>query len=157
MSPEHKGSYSGEGLHFGIVVSRFNELVTARLLEGAKSALTRNGVNEADIDIAWTPGAFEIPLAAKRMAQTGHYSGVICLGAVIRGETGHYEYIASNAASGVAQVALQTDVPILFGILTTENLDQALARAGAHAGNKGFDAAMAALEMANLLRDIGGR
>ena len=157
MSPEHAGSYAGEGLHFGIVVARFNELVTTRLLEGAKSALTRHGVKEADIDVAWTPGAFEIPLAAKRMAETRRYAGVICLGAVIKGETDHYQFVASSATSGVAQVALQTDVPVLLGILTTDNLDQALARAGAHAGNKGFDAAMAALEMANLLRDIGGR
>lgn len=157
MSPEYNGSYAGEGLRFAIVVSRFNDLVTAKLLEGARGALTRHGVLEKDIDVAWTPGAFEIPLMAKRMAQTGRYAGVICLGAVIRGETGHYEYVASNTASGIASVALATDVPILFGVLTTEDLDQALARAGSKAGNKGFDAAMAALEMANLLRDIKGK
>ena len=157
MCPEYAGSYAGEGLRFAIVASRFNDLVTARLLKGAKGALTRHGVLDKDIDVAWTPGAFEIPLAAKRMAQTGRYAGVICLGAVIRGETGHYEYVASNAAGGIASVALATDVPILFGVLTTEDLDQALARAGSEAGNKGFDASLAALEMANLLRAIGSK
>lgn len=157
MSPEHSGSYAGNGHHIAIVVARFNELITGRLLEGARSTLARQGIKNEDIDIAWVPGSFEIPLTAKRMAKTGRYAAVICLGAVIRGETDHYQFVASSASNGVAQVALQTDVPILFGILTTDNLDQALARAGSKAGNKGFDAAMAALEMANLLRDIGGR
>lgn len=157
MSPEYKGAYSGEGYHFAIVVSRFNELVTSKLLQGAMDGLTRHGVRQADIDIAWTPGAFEIPLAAKRMAQTGRYAGVICLGAVIRGATPHFDYVAANAANGVANVAFQTDVPVGFGVLTTDDLDQALERAGSKAGNKGFEAAMTVLEMANLLKDIGGR
>ena len=157
MSPEFAGAYSGQGIRFAIVVARFNQLVTAKLLEGARDALMRHGVGEADIDVAWTPGAFEIPLAAKRLAKTGKYAAVICLGAVIRGATAHFEYVAGNAASGVAAVALDTELPVTLGILTTDNLEQALERAGAKAGNKGFDAAMSALEMANLLRDIGGR
>lgn len=157
MAPEYEGSHAGDGLHFAIVVSRFNELITKRLLEGARDALSKNGVQQQDVDVAWVPGAFEIPLVAKRMAETGRYAAVICLGAVIRGETGHYEYVSSAATSGVARVALDTDVPVLFGILTTENLEQAEARARLKGNNKGFDVAIAALEMANLLRDIGGR
>ncbi|MBF8299474.1 MAG: ribH, partial [Dehalococcoidia bacterium] len=157
MSLEHSGSHAGEGLHFAIVVSRFNELITKRLLAGARDALAKHGVLEQNVDVAWVPGALEIPLVAKRMAETGRYAGVICLGAVIRGETGHYEYVASNASAGAARVALDTNVPVLFGILTTENMDQALARAGSKGGNKGFDTAMAAIEMANLLKDIGER
>ena len=154
MSPEYKGSFAGDGHRFAIVVARFNELVTSKLLSGAMDALVRHGVRASDIDVAWTPGAFEIPLIAKRLAQTGKYAGVICLGAVIRGETPHFDYVASNAAGGIASVSLQTDVPMGFGILTTEDLDQALARAGSKAGNKGFDAAVTVLEMANLLKAL---
>ena len=157
MSPESKGSYSGEGLRFAVVVSSFNDLVTSRLLTGARDGLLRHGVEERNVDVVWTPGAFEIPLAAKRLAETGKYAGVICLGAVIRGETAHFEYVASNAASGIARVALDTNVPVIMGVLTTDTLDQALERAGSKAGNKGFESAMAALEMAHVMRDIGGR
>ena len=157
MSPERAGAYSGQGQRFAIVVSRFNQLVTSKLLEGARDGLARNGVQEADMEVVWTPGAFEIPIVAKRLAQTGLYAGVVCLGAVIRGATDHYEHVASNAINGIAQVALQTDIPMALGILTTDNLEQALERAGSKAGNKGFEAALTALEMANLLRDIGGR
>lgn len=156
MSPERKGAYTGEGLQFGIVVSRFNELITTRLLDGAKDGLVRHGVRESDVDVIWTPGAFELPLAAKRLAETGKYAAIICLGAVIRGETAHFDYVAGNAASGIARVALDTNVPVIMGLLTTDTINQALERAGSKSGNKGFDAAMAALEMANLLRDIGG-
>ena len=156
-SAESTGSYAGEGKRFAIVVSRFNHQVTSKLLEGAKKGLAENGVREGDAKVVWTPGAFEIPLVAKRLAQTGLYAGVVCLGAVIRGETAHFEYVASNAIGGVADVALSTDVPIGMGILTTDNLEQALERAGPDAGNKGFEAALAALEMANLLREVGGR
>ena len=157
MAPEFAGSYNGEGFRFAIVVSRFNEVVTSKLLEGAKDGLARHAVKASEIDIIWTPGAFEIPLTAKRLAQSGRYAAVICLGAVIRGETAHFEYVSANAASGVARAAMDTDVPVIFGILTTDTVEQATARAGSKSGNKGFDAAMAALEMANLLRDIGGR
>lgn len=156
MSPELSGSYSGEAMRFAIVVARFNQLVTAKLLEGATDALKRHGVVEGDIDVAWTPGAFEIPLTAKILAKTGKYAGVICLGAVIRGATAHFEYVAGSSASGVASVSLETEIPVTLGILTTETLEQALERAGSKAGNKGFDAAMSALEMANLLRHIKG-
>ncbi len=154
MTPEYSGSYSGDGFRFAIVVSRFNEVVTSKLLEGAKDGLARHAVKASEVDIVWTPGAFEIPLTAKRLAQTGRYAAVICLGAVIRGATSHFEYVAGNAAAGVARAAMDTDVPIIFGILTTENVEQATERAGSKSGNKGFDAAMAALEMANLMRDI---
>ncbi len=157
MAPEFAGSFSGDGLTFAIVVSRFNQLVTSRLLEGANDALARHGVGGDNIDVVWTPGAFEIPLAAKRVAETGRYAGVICLGAVIRGATAHFDYVAGNAASGIMNVQLETDVPVAFGILTTDTIEQALERAGSKASNKGFDAAMTALEMANLLRTIGGR
>ncbi len=157
MSPEYRGAYNGEGLHFAIVVSRFNELVTARLLDGARDALSSHGVQERDVDVVWTPGAFEIPLVAKRLAETGRYAAIVCLGAVIRGETPHFEYVSSGAVNGIAQVTLQTNVPMAMGILTTNDVAQALERAGSKAGNKGFDAAMTALEMANVLRDIGGR
>ena len=157
MSPERRGSHSGQGLRFAIVISRFNEFVTSKLLEGARDALAHHGVPESDTDVAWTPGAFEIPLAAKRLAETGRYAGVICLGAVIRGETAHYEHVASNAITGIANVSLETSVPVTLGILTTDTLAQALERAGTKGGNKGFEAALAALEMANLLREIEGR
>ncbi len=157
MSPEFPVSYSGHGYQFAVVVSRFNELVTSKLLVGAKDALLKHGVKEADIDVAWTPGAFEIPLVAKKLAESGKYSAVVCLGAVVKGDTSHDKYVADNAIGGIADVALQSGVPIILGILTTDNLEQAMDRAGGKAGNKGFDAALAALEMANLHRQIGGR
>ncbi|MEA3345760.1 MAG: 6,7-dimethyl-8-ribityllumazine synthase [Chloroflexota bacterium] len=154
MSRTLEGKLIGEGLKFAIVVARFNEFITGKLLEGAEDALSRHGVDMDDVDIAWVPGAFEIPLVAKKLATTGRYDGVICLGAVIRGATPHFDYVAAEASKGVAQTSLQTGVPILFGILTTDTIEQAIERAGTKAGNKGFDAAEAAIEMANLLLDI---
>ncbi len=155
MSPELAPEHSGKGLRFAIVYSRFNEMVTSRLLTGAKQAFSEHGVAEKDVDVASTPGAFEIPLAARRLAETKRYAGIVCLGAVIRGETDHYHHVSASAINGISQVGLETGVPIALGVLTTENLEQALARAGAGRDNKGFEAAMAALEMANLLRRSG--
>lgn len=157
MSPEHTGSRSGKGFRFAIVVSRFNEIVTTRLLEGAREALSQHGVRDQDVDVAWTPGAFELPLAAKRLAETGRYAALICLGAVVRGETPHFEYVSAGAIHGIAQVMLETNVPIAMGVLTTNDIPQALERAGGKVGNKGYEAAVTALEMANLLQDIGRR
>jgi 6,7-dimethyl-8-ribityllumazine synthase len=151
-----EGRLIGEGLTFAIVVSRFNEFITGKLLEGAEDALARHGVDLADVDVAWVPGSFEIPLAAKRLATTGRYHAVICLGAVIRGATPHFDYVAAEVSKGVANTSLQTGVPIIFGVLTTDTIEQAIERAGTKAGNKGFDAAEAAIEMANLLQAIEG-
>ncbi len=150
------GSFNGKGKRFGVVVSRFNELVTKSLLEGALDVLHRQGVLPKDIDTVWVPGAFEIPLAAKKLAtKKGRpYDALIALGVIIRGETTHYEYVASSAASGLAQIGLEYNLPVAFGILTTETLDQALQRAGGKAGHKGRDAALSALEMADLARKI---
>ncbi len=154
---EATGSYSGKGKRFAIVVARFNHDITSKLLVGAKEALADNGVLDADVKVAWTPGAFEIPLAAKRLAETGLYAGVVCLGAVVRGETAHFEYVAANATGGIATAALETNVPMTLGILTTENMQQAIERAGPNHENKGYESALAALEMANLLQEVGGR
>jgi len=154
LSRIFEGQLIGEGLKFAIVVARFNEFITGKLLEGAEDALTRHGVDMAKVDIAWVPGAFEIPLVAKRLATTGRYDGVICLGAVIRGATPHFNYVAAEVSKGIANTSLQTGVPILFGVLTTDTIEQAIERAGTKAGNKGFDAAEAAIEMANLLRVV---
>ena len=149
-----EGEFKGEGLKIGIVVGRFNSLISKKLLDGAIDALTRHGVELENVDVAWVPGSFEIPLVAKKMAASGRYDAVICLGAIIRGATPHFDYVAAEASKGVAQVMLETGVPVLFGILTCDTIEQAIERAGTKAGNKGFDAAMAALEMANLLRKI---
>jgi len=149
-----QGNFAGEGKKIAIVASRFNEFITTKLLGGAMDTLQRHGVNESDITIAWVPGAFEIPLVAKRMAQSGAYSAVIALGCIIRGATPHFDYVAAEAAKGVGHAMLDTGVPILFGILTTENIEQAVERAGTKAGNKGSDAAMGALEMINLMEQI---
>ena len=154
MGRTYEGKLTGTGLRFGIVVARFNEFITTRLLAGAMDALRRHGVAEADIDVAWVPGSFEIPLVAQRMAATGRYDAVICLGAVIRGATAHFDYVAAGAATGVARAALDTGVPVIFGILTTDTIEQAMERAGTKAGNKGAEAAVAAIEMANLLREL---
>ena len=143
-----------KGQRFGIVVSRFNEFISSKLLRDALDALARHGVAEADIDVAWTPGSFEIPLVAKAMASSGKYAAVICLGAVIRGGTPHFDYIAGEVAKGVAQVGLATDVPTIFGIVTTDTIEQAVERAGTKAGNKGADAAASAIEMVNLLAGL---
>jgi 6,7-dimethyl-8-ribityllumazine synthase len=161
MGKTFEGNLVGAGLKFGIVVSRFNDTIGKELLRGAQDALIRHGVAAEDIDIAWAPGAFEIPLVAKRMADRRgetpdrtYYNAIICLGVVIRGATAHFDYVAGQAASGVASAALSTGLPILFGVLTTENIEQAVERAGTKAGNKGAEAATAAIEMANLLRSL---
>lgn len=147
-----EGKLVAQGLKFGLVAARFNEFITSKLLSGALDALTRHGVNDDDIDVAWVPGAYEIPLVAKKMAESKKYDAVICLGAVIRGSTTHYDYVCSEVAKGVAQAGLSSGVPVMFSVLTTENIEQAIERAGTKAGNKGYDGAMAAIEMANLLR-----
>ena len=155
MSKRFEGMLLGKGLKFGLVVSRFNEFINKKLVEGAQDALLRHGVNEEDIEIAWVPGAFEIPLVAKKLAQTKRYDAVICLGAVIRGGTPHFEYIAAEVTKGIAKVGLDTGLPVLYGIITADTLEQAIERAGTKAGNKGFDAAVSAIEMANLVKAIG--
>ena len=154
MGKTFEGNLMGADLKVGIVNSRFNYAIGKELLRGAQDALLRHGVAADDIDVAWVPGAFEIPLVAKRMAESGRYHAVICLGVVIRGATAHFEYVAGQVASGITTAALSTGVPVLFGVLTTENIEQAGERAGTKAGNKGAEAAMAAIEMANLLRTI---
>jgi len=154
MSKEYKGMLLGEGLKFGLVVSRFNEFISGRLLEGAKDALLRHGVKEADIEVAWTPGSFEAPLIAKKLAKSGKYQAVICLGAVIRGGTPHFEYVAAEVTKGIASVSLESGVPVIHGVITADNLEQAIERAGTKQGNKGFDAALSAIEMANLIRNL---
>ncbi|MGQ9497334.1 MAG: 6,7-dimethyl-8-ribityllumazine synthase [Desulfotomaculales bacterium] len=154
MPGTFEGHLVGKGLRFGIVVGRFNEFITHRLLSGALDALQRHGVAETDIDIAWVPGGFEIPLVARRLAEKG-YDAVICLGAVIRGATPHFEYVAGELAKGVARVSLETGVPVIFGVITADTLEQAIERAGTKAGNKGWQAAVSAIEMANLMRTLG--
>lgn len=144
----------GEGLRFMLVVSRFNEFISVRLLEGAQDALLRHGVKEGDIEVAWTPGAFEIPLVAKLMAQSGKYNAIICLGTVIRGGTPHFEYIASEVSKGIAKVGLETGMPVIFGVITADTLEQAIERAGTKEGNMGFRAAVNGIEMANLLKSL---
>ena len=146
-----EGYISGKGLKVGIVAARFNEFIVSKLVGGALDTLHRHETADGDIDVAWVPGAFEIPLAAKKMAESGKYDAVLCLGAVIRGSTTHYDYVCNEVSKGVAQVGLQTGVPTIFGVVTTENIEQAIERAGTKAGNKGADAAMAAMEMASLL------
>jgi len=149
-----KGNLIAQGLKFGIIVSRFNELVSSKLLDGAIDCLKRHGTNDEDIEIFYSPGSFEIPLIAKKLAQTGKYNAVICLGAIIRGETPHFDYIASEVSKGIAQVQLETGIPIAFGIITTDDVEQALNRSGMKNGNKGWDAALTAIEMANLINQI---
>ncbi len=149
-----EGNLISKEAKIGIVVSRFNEFITGKLLSGAVDTLLRHGVSDENISVAWVPGAFEIPLISKKMAETGRYDAVICLGAVIRGSTSHYELVCSEAAKGVAQVSLETGVPVLFGIITTENIEQAIERAGSKAGNKGSECAEGAIEMINLCKRI---
>jgi len=146
-----EGDFSGSGKKIGIVVSRFNAFICEKLLEGAMDGLTRHGVADKDVTVAWTPGAFEIPLAVTKMAESKKYDAVIALGCVIRGATPHFDYVAGEAAKGVGQATLKTGVPVIFGVLTTDTIEQAIERAGTKSGNKGFDAAMAAIEMANLM------
>lgn len=150
----YEGDLIGRGRRFAIVIARFNEAIGQHLLRGATDALRRHGVDEEAIAVAWVPGAFEIPLIARRLAQSGRYDAVICLGVVIRGATPHFDYVAGGVASGIARVALDTDVPVIFGVLTTETIEQAVERAGTKAGNHGFNAAVTAIEMANLLAVI---
>ncbi|GGD01309.1 6,7-dimethyl-8-ribityllumazine synthase [Pontibacillus salipaludis] len=150
MGQTFEGHLVGTGLKIGIVVGRFNDFITSKLNEGAQDALKRHGVAESDVDIAYVPGAYEIPMIAKRMADTGKYDAVITLGAVIRGSTPHFDYVCGEAAKGVSQASMQTGVPVIFGVITTETIEQAIERAGTKAGNKGWEAATAAIEMATL-------
>ena len=154
MAKHYEGILIGKGLKFAVVVSRFNELITTRLLEGARDALLRHGANEDDIDIVWTPGCLEIPLISKKLAQSDKYDAILCLGAVIRGGTPHSEYVASEVNRGIGKVSLDTGLPVIQGIITADTLEQAIQRAGAKEGNKGFVAAVSAIEMANLLKAI---
>ncbi|MBE5994883.1 MAG: 6,7-dimethyl-8-ribityllumazine synthase [Paenibacillaceae bacterium] len=149
-----EGSLVSEKIKIGIVAARFNEFITSKLLGGAVDCLKRHGISEEDIEVAWVPGAFEIPLIASKMAGCGKYDAVICLGAVIRGSTTHYDYVCSEVSKGIAQVSLSSGIPVMFGVLTTENIEQAIERAGTKAGNKGFDCAAGAIEMVNLIRGI---
>jgi 6,7-dimethyl-8-ribityllumazine synthase len=155
MTKIYQGSLIGTGLKIGIVISRFNEFITSKLLGGALDTLERHGVNLDDIEVAWVPGSFEIPIAADKMASSKKYDAVICLGALIRGSTPHFDYIAAEASKGIAQVGLKTGVPTIFGVITTENIEQAIERAGTKVGNKGSDAAMTAIEMVNLFKQLG--
>ncbi len=154
MSNIFEGELLGQGLKIGIVIARFNEFITGKLLSGAHDALARHGVEETDVDIAWVPGSFEIPLIAQKMAHSKKYDAVICLGTVIRGATPHFEYIAAEVSKGIANVGLATGIPVIFGVITADTLEQAIERAGTKSGNKGFDAAVSAIEMANLLRKM---
>jgi len=149
-----EGRLRGEGLSIAIVVSRFNDLITRQLLAGAQDGLRRHGVEAEGVDVAWVPGSFEIPLAARKLAESGRYQAVVCLGAIVRGETPHFEYIATQVSSGIARAGLETGVPLVFGIITADSLEEALERAGGKMGNKGYDAAVSAIEMANLMRGM---
>ena len=149
-----EGKLVSDGIKIGIVAARFNEFIVSKLIAGARDALLRHDVKEEDIDLAWVPGAFEIPLIAKKMAESGKYDAVICLGAVNRGATSHYDYVCNEVSKGIASVSLSSGVPVLFGVVTTENIEQAIERAGTKAGNKGYDSAMAAIEMVNLVRQV---
>ncbi len=155
MNKHFEGVLLAKGLKFGLVVSRFNEFITGKLLEGAEDALLRHGANREDIEIAWVPGSFEIPLVAQKLARTKRYDAVICLGAVVRGATPHFEYIAAEVTKGIAKVGLDTGLPVIYGVITADTLEQAIERAGTKMGNKGFDAAVTAIEIFNLLKNIG--
>ncbi len=150
-----EGKLVAEDITIGIVASRFNEFITSKLLDGAMDGLLRHDVQEKNVHVAWVPGAFEIPLIASKMAKSGRYDAVICLGAVIRGATSHYDYVCNEVSKGVASVALSSGIPVMFGVLTTDNIEQAIERAGTKAGNKGYDCALSAIEMVNLIREIG--
>ena len=151
-----EGKLVAGDMKVGIIAARFNEFITGKLLDGAMDGLLRHDAKEENIDVAWVPGAFEIPLIASRMAKSGKYDAIICLGAVIRGSTTHYDYVCSEVSKGIASVSLASDIPVLFGVLTTENIEQAIERAGTKAGNKGYDCALSAIEMVNLIREIDG-
>jgi len=149
-----EGMYDGKGLKIAIVASRFNEFITTKLVGGAEDCLLRHDTDGDDITLAWVPGAFEIPITAQKMAQSGKYDAIICVGAVIRGDTSHYDLVCNESAKGIAQVELATGIPVLFGVITTENIEQAIARAGSKAGNKGYDCALSAIEMVNLMKQL---
>ena len=149
-----EGYLNGKGMKIGIVAARFNEFIVSKLVGGAMDGLIRHDVKEEDVTVAWVPGAFEIPVVAKKMAKSGKYDAVICLGAVIRGATSHYDYVCNEVSKGVASVSLETEIPVLFGVVTTENIEQAIERAGTKAGNKGYDCALSAIEMINLMKQI---
>ena len=149
-----EGKVVAEGIKVGIVAARFNEFIVSKLVGGAIDGLVRHDVNEDDITVAWVPGAFEIPLVAKKMAKSGKYDAIICLGTVIRGQTSHYDYVCNEVSKGIAQVSLESELPVMFGILTTDNIDQAVERAGTKAGNKGYDCALGAIEMVNLMKEL---
>lgn len=155
MMKTFEGKLVSSNIKVGIVVARFNEFITSKLLSGAMDGLLRHNVKEEDIQVAWVPGAFEIPLIASKMAKSGRYDAVICLGAVIRGSTSHYDYVCNEVSKGIAAVSLETGVPVMFGVLTTENIEQAIERAGSKAGNKGSECAEGAIEMVNLIREMG--
>ena len=150
-----EGKLIANGMKFGIVAARFNEFIVSKLIGGAEDALLRHGAKEDDITLAWVPGAFEIPTAAKQMAQSGKYDAIICLGAVIRGATSHYDYVCNEVSKGIAHVSLETGIPVMFGVVTTENIEQAVERAGTKAGNKGYDVAVSAIEMVDLMKKLG--
>lgn len=154
MMKTFEGNLVAKEIKIGIVAARFNEFITSKLVSGAMDGLLRHDVKEEDIHVAWVPGAFEIPLIASKMAKSGKYDAVICLGAVIRGSTSHYDYVCSEVSKGIASVSLSSDIPVMFGVLTTENIEQAIERAGTKAGNKGYDCALGAIEMVNLIRKI---
>lgn len=154
MLKQFEGHLHAEGFRFGLIVSRFNEFISGKLLTGALDALKRHEAREEDIEVIWVPGAFEIPLIAKKMVKSGRYDAVICLGAVIRGDTPHFDYIASEVTKGIALVGLETEIPVMFGVITSDTLEQAIERAGTKAGNKGWDAALGAIEMVNLIKKI---
>ncbi|MGB9619293.1 MAG: 6,7-dimethyl-8-ribityllumazine synthase [Armatimonadota bacterium] len=154
MPRTYEGQLTAQGIRFGIVASRFNEFITRKMLDGALDALRRHGADDDMIEVAWVPGAFEIPLTAKTMAQSGSYDAVICIGAVIRGSTPHFDYIAAEVTKGIAQAGMSTGVPVIYGVITTDTIEQAIERAGTKAGNKGYDAAESAIEMVNLLRSM---
>lgn len=149
-----QGNLVAKEVKIGIVAGRFNEFITSKLLSGARDALVRHDVKDDNIDVAWVPGAFEIPLIADKMAKSGKYDAVICLGAVIRGNTSHYDYVCSEVSKGIAHVSLESGIPVMFGVVTTENIEQAIERAGTKAGNKGFDVAVGAIEMINLIKNL---
>lgn len=150
----YEGKLLAEGLKFGLVASRFNEMIVRRLLGGALDTLKRHGATEESIEVAWVPGGFELPLVASKLAESGRYDAVICLGAIIRGATPHFEYVAAEVAKGIAQVSLKTGLPVIYGVVTADTIEQAVERAGTKAGNRGADAAQAAIEMVNLLREL---
>lgn len=154
MSKVYQGSLIGTGLKIGIVVSRFNEFITSKLLGGAMDTLERHGVSNEDIEVAWVPGAFEIPMTASKMAESGKYDAIVCLGAVIRGATSHFDYVAAEASKGIANVGLKTGLPVIFGVITTDTIEQAIERAGTRVGNRGSEAAEAAIETANLYKSM---